>query len=91
MHQKSVNDEKYFQLTSGEFAQTNTTMQLLCFNPKINSFSLNETILNEIAQARKTLKITTPYFCPTQEINDFLKLLAMRGIKIEIIVPAKNV
>ena len=66
-------------------------MQLLCFNPKINSFSLNETILNEMVQARKTIKITTPYFCPTQEINDFLKMLAMRGIKIEIIVPAKNV
>ena len=44
-----------------------------------------------MAQARKTIKITTPYFCPTQEINDFLKLLAMRGIKIEIIFPAKNV
>ncbi len=86
-----VVDEKYFQLTSGEFAQTNTTMQLLCFTPKINSFSLNETILNEMAQAQKTIKITTPYFCPTQEINDFLKLLAMKGVKIEIVVPAKNV
>ncbi len=83
--------EKYFQLQNNKFKQTNTTIQLLCFNPKINFFSLNETILNELAQAKKIIKIVTPYFCPTQEINDYLKLLAINGIKIEIIIPTKNV
>ena len=81
----------YFPLTNNKFKTKNTTIQLLCFDPKINFFSLNETILNELAQARKSIKIVTPYFCPTQEINDFLKLLALKGIKIEIIIPTKNV
>lgn len=84
-------EKKYFQLPNKKLKKTNIAMQLLCFNPKINFFSLNEIILNELAQAQKSVKIVTPYFCPTQEINDFLKLLALKGLKIEIIIPTKNV
>lgn len=65
-------------------------MQLLCFNPQIDELGLNEFLLNTFINAKKAIKIVTPYFCPSKEINNCLIFLFKKGIKIEIVVPSKN-
>ena len=48
------------------------------------------TILGAISLARNTIKIITPYFLPDQELLAALGTAAMRGVKIEILLPEKN-
>ncbi|GHU47654.1 hypothetical protein FACS1894218_2540 [Bacilli bacterium] len=40
--------------------------------------------------AKKTIKIVTPYFLPTESVSESLKLAAMNNIDIQIILPGKR-
>ncbi|MFP4687583.1 MAG: cardiolipin synthase [bacterium] len=43
-----------------------------------------------ISSAKKSVKITTPYFLPSRELLRALKVAALEGIVVEIILPRKN-
>ena len=49
-----------------------------------------ETILLAISQAKKTIRICTPYFIPTDELTSALVIAAANGIKVELILPARS-
>lgn len=49
-----------------------------------------ETILLALSQAKKTIRITTPYFIPTDELTSVLVIAAANGIKVELILPDKS-
>ena len=49
-----------------------------------------ETILLAISQAKKTIRISTPYFIPTQQLTSALVIAAANGIKVDLIMPAKS-
>lgn len=49
-----------------------------------------ETILLAISQAKRTVRICTPYFIPTEELTSALVIAAANGIKVELILPAKS-
>src|SRR6476620_12763407 len=49
-----------------------------------------ETILLAISQAKKTIRISTPYFIPTDQLTSALVIAAANGIKVELILPAKS-
>ncbi|HEY3916075.1 MAG TPA: cardiolipin synthase [Verrucomicrobiae bacterium] len=51
---------------------------------------LRWTLLGALSIARRSVKIVTPYFLPDRAIIDSLNLAAMRGARVEILLPAEN-
>jgi cardiolipin synthase A/B len=51
---------------------------------------LRWTILGGLAAARESVRIATPYFLPDSTIISALNLAAMRGVRVEILLPEKN-
>ncbi|HET8648451.1 MAG TPA: phospholipase D-like domain-containing protein [Gemmatimonadales bacterium] len=45
------------------------------------------TLLGAIAQARERIRIVTPYFLPDQPLVDALKVAALRGVEVELVLP----
>lgn len=52
--------------------------------------ALQRILLGAISCARRSLKIMTPYFIPSRELVSALTTAALRGVKIDIILPKKN-
>jgi len=51
---------------------------------------LQWTILGALDCARRSVRIVTPYFLPDQSMISALNLAAMRGIEVDIILPAQS-
>ncbi len=51
---------------------------------------LRWTLLAAVAEAQTAIQIVTPYFLPDQEVVAALNLAALRGVRVDIILPAKN-
>jgi cardiolipin synthase A/B len=51
---------------------------------------LSKILLGAISTARKRVQIMTPYFLPSTEMISVMQTTALRGIKIEIILPERN-
>ena len=49
-----------------------------------------EAILLALNQAKRTIRICTPYFIPTEELTSALVIAAANGIEVELILPAKS-
>ncbi|HWI90654.1 MAG TPA: cardiolipin synthase [Flavisolibacter sp.] len=49
-----------------------------------------ETILLAISQAKKSVRICTPYFIPNESLTSALVIAAANGVKIELIIPKKS-
>ncbi|MDQ3845686.1 MAG: cardiolipin synthase [Bacteroidota bacterium] len=49
-----------------------------------------EMIILAISQAKKTIRICTPYFIPPDPLTSALVIAAANGIKVELILPAKS-
>lgn len=58
--------------------------------PKENLGQHRWTMLGAISVARTSIQIATPYFLPDQELISALGTAALQGVKVEIILPAKN-
>jgi cardiolipin synthase len=48
------------------------------------------TLLAALAEAQTSVKILTPYFLPDNTLVTALNLAALRGVRVDIILPAKN-
>ena len=48
------------------------------------------TLLAALAEAQTSVKIVTPYFLPDNALITALNLAALRGVRVDIILPAKN-
>jgi cardiolipin synthase len=48
------------------------------------------TLLAALGEAQTSVKILTPYFLPDQALITALNLAAMRGVRVDIMLPAKN-
>lgn len=51
---------------------------------------LHWTLLGALAQARQTVRIMTPYFLPDAALIAALNLAAMRGVRVEILIPEQT-
>jgi cardiolipin synthase len=49
-----------------------------------------ETILLALSQAKKTIRICTPYFIPTDQLTSVLVIAAANGVDVEIILPEES-
>jgi cardiolipin synthase len=51
---------------------------------------LRWTLLAALTEAQTSVQIVTPYFLPDQTVVAALNLAALRGVRVDIILPAKN-
>jgi cardiolipin synthase A/B len=49
-----------------------------------------ETILLALGQAKRTIRICTPYFIPPDELTSILVIAAANGVEVELILPGKS-
>ncbi len=73
-----------------KFDESNVYSQLLVFEPDFNEFALENALLHIIFNAKKSIKIITPYFMPPNSVLEALKTAHKNGIKIELIGHSKN-
>lgn len=52
--------------------------------------TLTRIIVGAIGAARQSIAIMTPYFLPARELDLALQLAAMRGVRVQVILPDKN-
>ncbi|MBI3515503.1 MAG: cardiolipin synthase, partial [Proteobacteria bacterium] len=47
-------------------------------------------VLSAIAAARRTVRVVTPYFLPDERLLSALALAALRGVRVDIVLPAQS-
>jgi cardiolipin synthase len=52
--------------------------------------SIRWAILAALSQARRQIRIVTPYFLPDTALASSLVLAAMRGVEVDIVLPSRN-
>ena len=79
-------DKKYFP-----YMQTIdcTTMQIVSSGPDTRWPSIQYNYFKMINEANKSIYIQTPYFIPEESVLEALKIAALSGIDVKIIIPAK--
>jgi cardiolipin synthase len=58
--------------------------------PDEDDETLLMTILGALSQARQSVCIVTPYFLPDPTLIDALRVAALRGVQVEILLPARG-
>ncbi|MBN2009338.1 cardiolipin synthase [candidate division KSB1 bacterium] len=65
-------------------------VQVVPSGPAPHSDAIRQLLLTAIYSARKTLTLTSPYFVPDEAVLTALFSAALSGVKVTLIVPAKN-
>jgi cardiolipin synthase A/B len=58
--------------------------------PDADFDNLRQTLLAALAEAQTSVQIVTPYFLPDIVLISALNLASLRGVRVDIILPAKN-
>jgi cardiolipin synthase len=64
-------------------------MQLVQSGPDSEYPAILQCVLKMISMAQKSISITTPYFIPTESLQEALKVAALGGIEIKILFPGR--
>ena len=88
-----------WQLASGEASAIRVGEPAMCGvsrcrvivdGPDLNLDKLSNVLLAAIAQAKKSIRIVTPYFLPSREMLAALQTAALRGVAVTLLLPEKN-
>lgn len=61
--------------------------QVVCSGPDSDWASIMQSYFTAITEARKSIKVITPYFTPSETILNALKIAALAGIDVSIMLP----
>jgi cardiolipin synthase len=64
--------------------------RVIADGPDADYDKLRWTLLAALAEAQTSIQIITPYFLPDTALVTALNLAALRGVRVDIILPAKN-
>ena len=67
-----------------------TIARVISDGPDADFEKLRWTLLSALTEAQTSVKIMTPYFLPDIALITALNLAALRGVRVDIILPAKN-
>lgn len=70
--------------------QTQHPVQVVPSGPGMPEHLISQVLILAINQANQSVRITTPYFVPSADLLETLKMTAQRGVKVELIIPHKN-
>ncbi|NQX89266.1 MAG: cardiolipin synthase [Halioglobus sp.] len=65
-------------------------VQVIATGPNLRYSAMPEMFLSLMFRARRELVITTPYYVPTQAMQEALRAVAYRGVSTMLVVPARN-
>ena len=65
-------------------------VQILATGPGFPDDLMAQSLAIAIFSARKSISITSPYFVPSHNIAEALRIAALRGVEVSIILPKKN-
>ena len=68
----------------------NVIARVITDGPDADYDKLRWTLLAALAEAQTSVQILTPYFLPDNALVTALNLAALRGVRVDIILPAKN-
>lgn len=92
---KSANKERAFQAEDFKdyfkavSSKSNKIMQLIRSGPDSKYRSIEQGILKMITLAKDHIYITSPYYVPSESIQEALKIAALGGIKVKMIFPGR--
>ena len=72
------------------FAGQGIIARVIADGPDADFEKLRLTLLAALAEAQTSVQILTPYFLPDLALITALNLAALRGVRVDIILPAKN-
>ena len=64
--------------------------RVIVSGPDQETDKLDLVLLSAIHSARRSLHIATPYFLPDEQIVTALQLAALRGVEVDLVLPAVN-
>lgn len=82
------NESVYFNRT--EIHIENTGVQIAACGPDSPVATIQFSFLKAIGLARHEILITTPYFIPGESIMDALRVAALGGVKVKLLVPGES-
>jgi cardiolipin synthase len=80
--------KKHF--TGKKIIDGNVVAQVIASGPDADQPTILFSILQVVSLAKKEILITTPYFIPGDSIIDALKIAALSGISVKLLVPGKS-
>lgn len=83
----TMNYEKRFYPTMS--VKSDTGIQIVSSGPDSEEMHIKNGYLKMIMSARKSIYIQTPYFVPDQSFLECLKIAAMSGVDVNIMIPNK--
>ena len=82
---EKLTDEKYFQAKEAG----NNMVGIATREPHTTNKIMRQFYISALDQAKDSVKIVNPYFCPTSSVIKALKRCAERGVKMDIIMSSK--
>ena len=82
---EKLTDEKYFQAKEAG----NKMVAIATREPHTTNKIMRQFYISALDQAKDSVKIVNPYFCPTSSVIKALKRCAERGVKMDIIMSSK--
>ena len=72
------------------FAHSKTLCRTIVDGPNEHHDKLSTILFGAVSNARHRVSIMTPYFLPSRELIAALQNAALRGVEVDILLPAKN-
>lgn len=85
--QRLTASERYYAATP---LSTNNVMQILTGGPLGRWRTLQQAVAMAIARAKERIRIQTPYYLPSETLNNALQTAALAGIEVELMLPARS-
>ncbi|MGL5646756.1 MAG: cardiolipin synthase [Clostridium sp.] len=83
---KEVEDLDQF-IYKGDLKRGNVSMQIVTSGPDHKDEFIKNAYVKMIMAAKKSIRMTTPYFIPDDVMLESLRLAALSGIDVQIIIP----
>ncbi len=83
---KLIYEKRYYPTMS---IKSDTGIQIVSSGPDSEEMHIKNGYLKMITSAKKSIYIQTPYFVPDQSFMDSLKIAALSGVDVNIMIPNK--
>ena len=81
------NENYYGNITEFQDKEYKSPVQIINCSPATRSEQIKECFVKMISEAKKTIRIQSPYFIPDDFLIGVLHLALMSGVKVEIMLP----
>ena len=83
------NNKKYFPDVKSQNIQQNANVQVITSGPYSISEQIKHCMIKMMMNAKKSIKIQTPYFIPDDSFIEALQLAVLSGVEVELMFPKK--